>query len=238
MDTDSKHWLGQEGTAFPLRRVDAAQPLDPVEWAYDDAGAGVWFLDLLRAVWRRRKLTAAALLAALALPAGWFYLQPHAYAAEQEILFGQALDAGDRDLILSVGTGPGAAERAAAAAGATTSQLRLSATVEGSRTLLVAVEHRDRSKAMAGLDAVVQLVRTQASLSSRLQKPLSAEPRRFGNGRMLLLGAAGLLGVAAGVAAAWTLERRGRRIASLAELEQVTGLPVLMLSEETSSHVS
>jgi|GEM_PF-5489927 len=238
MDTDPKHMQRREALTFELKRVDAAQPLDPVEWAHDDAGAGVWFLDLLRAVWRRRALTAAAVVAALTIPFGWFYFQPYAYAAEQEILFGQALGAGNRELILSVGTGPGAAERAAAAAGATTSQLRLSAMVEGSRTLLIVVEHRDRSKAMAGLDAVVQLVRAQASLSSRLQKPLSAEPRRFGNGRMLLLVAAGLLGLAAGVAAAWTLERRGRRIASLAELEQVTGLPVLMLNEETSSHVS
>lgn len=238
MDTDSKHSQRPEPPAFQLRRVDAEQTLGPVEWAYDDAGAGVMLLDVLRAIWKRSALTAATVVASLALPAAWFYFQPAAHVAEQEILFGQALDAGDRELILSVGTGPGAAERAAAASGATASQLRLSATVEGSRTLLVAVEHPDRSTATAGLDAVVQLVRTQAPVSSRLQTPLTTEPRRFGKHRMILLAAAGLLGLVGGGAAAWTLERRGRRIASLAELEHVTGLPILMLSEETSSHVS
>lgn len=221
-----------------MKRVDSNEPLDPVEWAHEDAGAGVFAVDALRAVWKRKAIAAATFVAALALPVAWFFVSPYAHAAQQEILFGQELDADQRQAALSVGSGPGAVRVAADASGAAPDQIRLQAEILGSRTLLLTLEHRYRSTATTGLDAVTNLVRTEAPLSSRLQKPLSMTPRRFGSARIALLIAAGVLGLLAGATAACTLHRRDRRIASLAELEQVTGLPVLMLNEETTPHVS
>lgn len=225
-------------SGWALRRLDSDAADLSGKWPVEDASSGSWFVDVVRAAWRRRVLVVGWVIAGMLPILAWSFLRPSGYTVEQSLLFARALGDDDAAQLLTFAHSSELAMRASEGAGLVGQLAEVEAVLEGSRTLSVAVTHRSRGVAGRAVESAVDLLQERSPVSFRPQGFSSAQAKRLSRERLIFLAAGGVLGLLFAVMIAAMLDRRARRVTSAAELAQITGFPVVILDEETPTHVS
>jgi hypothetical protein len=234
MDALSQRDAPQPGSDWRLQRADP-RLLPP--GLRRPASSGSW-RRAARALWKRKLLALGGVVVALAPVLAWMLWIPAGYRAAHAIELAQPLGSAERAELISVALGPALRQRVAEACGLPPAAIRLTAAMTDLRTITMSASHRDRALAVRALEASTESLRDAALWSPQPPSPMAVQPLRLSPMRAATMLAAVLLGLAGAAAAASRQQLRSRPVGDAEDLAQLTGLPLLILSEGASPHVS
>lgn len=238
MSPDSRSGSRGGSSPRPVWRLSPVEEsAEQPRWA-QRRGSGSFWVDLASAVWTRKGALVAFTLLAMTPYAVWLWLNPTAYEATQRLQFQKELLPGDQARLIKLIGERESVEAAASAGAASPEDVLLDAQPSGTRSLIISVLHRTRAGAPMALQGAVAALSRLSPLAFEAQGSPAVAPRWAKTASALRLAAIGLLALLCGAAAAWRLERRSEPVRDTTELAELTGTRVLVLTEETPSHVS